>query len=120
MDINNALKSLDALAQETRLWVFRILVQAGPDGLPAGEIADTLGCRQNTMSNHLRQLHSADLIGSRRNGRRVLYSANYATIRNLVMFLMEDCCAGNAAVCRPVAEALARPEGTTEEGAVML
>lgn len=120
MDIKHALKSLDALAQETRLWVFRILVQAGSDGLSAGEIAETLGCRQNTMSNHLKQLHAAGLIGSRRNGRRILYTADYATIRNLVMFLMEDCCAGNAAVCRPVAEALARPAESIEEGEVTL
>lgn len=115
MDIEAALQTLDALAQETRLWVFRILVQAGPNGLSAGAIADTLGCRQNTMSSHLKQLHTAGLIGSKRNGRQILYTANYGTIRELVMFLMEDCCAGNAAVCRPVAQSLASSAVTTQE-----
>jgi ArsR family transcriptional regulator len=106
MDLEAALNSFDALSQETRLWAFRILVQAGPTGLSAGEVADALGCRQNTMSSHLKLLHAAGLVDSRRDGRNIVYSARYSTIRELVLFLMEDCCAGNAAVCRPVAESL--------------
>ena len=107
MDVELALDALSALAHETRLWAFRLLVQAGPQGLPAGEIADGLGSRQNTMSSHLKILAMAGLILSQRDGRSVVYKANYDTVRELVLFLMEDCCAGNSAICRPVAESLA-------------
>ena len=107
MDVENALEALAALSHETRLWAFRLLVQAGPRGLPAGEIAEALGSRQNTMSSHLKTLAMADLIDSERDGRSVIYKANYKTVRELVLFLMQDCCAGNSAVCRPVAESLA-------------
>jgi len=108
MDLSTALESLSALSHETRLWVFRLLVQAGPGGLPAGDIADRLSARQNTMSSHLRQLHQAGLIDARRDGRKVIYNANYDTARELIVFLMDDCCAGNQAVCKPVAESLAQ------------
>ena len=107
MDVENALKTLEALSQEPRLWVFRILVQAGPQGMSAGEIADSLGCRQNTMSSHLKLLQTCGLIDSRRDGRSIIYSANYVTIRELVLFLMEDCCANNSVVCGPVVDSLA-------------
>lgn len=107
MDVELALETLSALAHETRLWAFRLLVQAGPRGLPAGEIAEGLGSRQNTMSSHLKILAAAGLIDSRRDGRSIVFQANYDTVRDLVLFLMEDCCAGNNAVCRPVAESLA-------------
>jgi DNA-binding transcriptional ArsR family regulator len=107
MDVELALETLSALSHETRLWAFRLLVQAGPEGLAAGEIADALGSRQNTMSSHLKILATAELIESRRDGRSIRYQANYATVRELVLFLMDDCCAGNSAVCRPVAESLA-------------
>jgi DNA-binding transcriptional ArsR family regulator len=106
MEMTSALEALTALSHETRLWVFRLLVQAGPDGLPAGEIADSLSSRQNTMSSHLRQLHAAGLIDSERRGRQVVYRANYETVRQLVLFLVEDCCAGNSALCNPLAESL--------------
>ena len=107
MDVLLALETLSALSHETRLWAFKLLVQAGPEGLPAGAIADSLGSRQNTMSSHLRILATAGLIQRQRTGRSIVYRANYATVRELVLFLMQDCCAGNAAVCRPVAESLA-------------
>ncbi len=107
MDVELALESLSALSHETRLWVFRLLVQAGPDGLAAGEIAEALGSRQNTMSTHLKILAQAELIENQRHGRRIVYRANYDTVRQLVLFLLQDCCAGNRAVCRPVAESLA-------------
>lgn len=107
MDVELALETLSALSHETRLWAFRLLVQAGPQGLAAGEIAEALGSRQNTMSSHLKILAAAELIESQRDGRSILYKANYDTVRELVLFLMEDCCARNSAVCRPVAESLA-------------
>ncbi len=107
MDVEFALEALSALSHETRLWAFRLLVQAGPGGLAAGEIAEALGSRQNTMSSHLKILAAAELIESQRDGRSILYKANYDTVRGLVLFLMKDCCAGNSAVCQPVAETLA-------------
>ncbi len=107
MDVELALEALSALSHETRLWAFRLLVQAGPEGLPAGDIAEALGSRQNTMSSHLKILATAELIESQRDGRSIVFKANYDTVRELVLFLMEDCCAGNNAVCRPVAESLA-------------
>ncbi len=107
MDVETALEALSALSHETRLWVFRLLVQAGPAGLPAGQIAEGLGSRQNTMSSHLKILATAGLIKSQRDGRSIVYKADYDTVGELVLFLMEDCCAGNKAVCRPVAESLA-------------
>jgi DNA-binding transcriptional ArsR family regulator len=113
MDVNTALETLAALSHETRLWVFRLLVQAGPEGLPAGEIADSLSSRQNTVSSHLRLLHAAGLIDSERHGRQVVYRANYDTVRDLVMFLVEDCCAGSSQVCNPLAESL--PQVCTSE-----
>lgn len=106
MEMNTALQALTALSHETRLWVFRLLVQAGPDGLPAGEIADSLSSRQNTVSSHLKLLNSAGLIDSQRHGRQVVYRANYDTVRELVLFLVEDCCAGSSQVCNPLAESL--------------
>ena len=116
MDVDEALISFDALSQETRLWAFRILVQAGPDGMSAGDIAEALGSRQNTMSSHLKLLQSAGLIASRRNGRNVIYTAAYDTVRELVLFLMEDCCAGNRAVCAPVADSLANQASVAPAG----
>lgn len=107
MDVIIALETLSALSHETRLWVFRLLVQAGPQGLSAGDIADTLSSRQNTMSSHLKILADAALVTRRREGRSILYRANYDAVRQLILFLMEDCCASNGAVCKPVAASLA-------------
>lgn len=107
MDKQNALKALAALAHETRLDVFRSLVKAGPDGLPAGEIAVSQNVVQNTMSNHLAILSRAGLIKKQRSGRVIQYSANYQSMRDLMMYMLEDCCAGDTRICEPVAEALA-------------
>lgn len=106
MDITRALAMLDALSHETRLWAFRVLVQAGPQGLAAGEIHERLDLRQNTVSTHLKQLRAAGLVDSRRKGRNIVYTANYGAVRGLVLFLMQDCCAGNPEVCQPVARSL--------------
>ncbi len=104
MEVNTALEVFAALSQETRLWAFRILVQAGPAGLCAGDIADALGSRQNTMSSHLKLLTACGLIEGRRDGRHVIYNANYNTVSALVCFLLDDCCAGNAGACDRAAE----------------
>jgi len=102
MEISDAVESLDALAHETRLGVFRLLVQAGPQGMPAGNIAGRLGALQNTMSSHLAKLERAGLIDSRREGRQVIYSTNFQSLSALIVYLMEDCCAKNAALCDPI------------------
>ena len=99
MDINAALGSFEALSQETRLDVVRLLVRAGPEGRPAGRIAEELDCRQNTMSAHLKILQAAGLLESERNGRSIIYKASYSALGALIRFLMEDCCAGNAEIC---------------------
>ena len=105
MDKNPALDALAALAHETRLEVFRLLVKAGPDGLAAGAIGESLGVRQNTMSSHLAILNRAGLIAKSRDGRVIRYCANYAQMRELLLYLLEDCCNGNVEICLPVIEA---------------
>lgn len=104
MDKTTALDTLDALAQETRLDVFQILIQAGPSGLPAGEIAENLGVRQNTMSSHLGILSRAGLIQSRREGRVIRYNANYEAMRGLIDYLMHDCCRGDPRLTQAIAD----------------
>ena len=106
MDTETALAAFEALSQETRLAVIRLLVKAGPAGLPAGTIAEQLDCRQNTMSSHLQSLKRAGLIDAVRDGRSIRYSANYEGVRTLIQFLMEDCCADSA--CTPSAWELAK------------
>ncbi len=106
MDSNSALSALAALGQETRLEAFRLLVRAGPSGVPAGEIAERLGAVQNTMSAHLKVLQQAGLIESSRDGRSIRYVADMTGLRDLLAFLLEDCCAGSPELCQPVIEAL--------------
>jgi len=106
MDKTQALDAFAALSQETRLDVFRLLVQHGAAGLPAGEIAERLGVRQNTMSANLAILARADLVRGVRDGRIVRYSADFDGMRGLLAFLMQDCCGGQPALCQPVLDAI--------------
>lgn len=106
MDQSAALDALAALAQASRLGVFRLLVKAGPEGLAAGEIAERLGIVQNTLSSHLGILSRAGLIRARREGRSIRYFADFEGMRDLLAFLMEDCCGGDIALCAPVIEAV--------------
>lgn len=105
MDRKAALSALAALGQDTRLDVFRLLVKAG-EGIPAGEIASRLGAVQNTMSAHLKVLGQAGLVRSERDGRIVRYVADMTGFRDLLAFLMEDCCNGSPELCRPVLDAV--------------
>lgn len=98
-----AVAALSALAHEGRLAVFRMLVQAGSDGVPAGEIARRLGVPANTLSANLNVLSHAGLIDSRREGRSIIYTAAYERMAALLGFLVEDCCQGSAAICAPLA-----------------
>jgi len=102
MDFNQSLVALSALGQETRLKVFRLLIRAGPRGMQAGEISEALDVRQNTMSANLSVLTRAGLIRNERDGRTIRYYANIDGIRGLLGFLMEDCCGGNAELCKSV------------------
>ena len=102
MDKKSALSAFSALGQDTRLDVFRLLVQAGDAGLLAGEIGERLGVRQNTMSANLSILLNAGLIRNRREGRHVRYFADMDGMRALLAFLMEDCCQGRPELCGPV------------------
>lgn len=95
--------ALGALAQETRLDIFRLLVQKGPGGVAAGEIGERLGLPSPTLSFHLTQLRFAGLIGARRKSRSIIYSANYASMNGLLAYLTENCCGGSAAACLPQA-----------------
>lgn len=106
MDNRSALDALAALGQETRLSVFRLLVKAGPNGLPAGEVGLRLGTVQNTTSAHLKVLLQAGLIRAEREGRSIRYAADMTGFRDLLAFLMEDCCDGAPELCRPVIDAV--------------
>jgi ArsR family transcriptional regulator len=102
MDIELAVEELAALAQESRLSIFRLLVQAGKDGVAAGVLGEKLGIPPATLSFHLKTLAHAKLIKSHAEGRYVIYSANFAEMNNLIAYLTEHCCAGDAAKCAPV------------------
>jgi ArsR family transcriptional regulator len=99
MESRNAVTALSALAQDSRLQVYRLLVQAGPEGLAASDVAERLGIPANTMSFHLKTLSHADLIHARQDGRFIYYSANYEQMNALLGFLTENCCGG--AGCAP-------------------
>lgn len=102
MENESAIAALAALAQSTRLDSFRLLVRHEPDGLPAGEIARLVGVPQNTMSSHLSILSRAGLVRSERHSRSVHYRADLHGLGALTLFLLKDCCGGNAGVCAPL------------------
>ncbi|HYD31662.1 MAG TPA: metalloregulator ArsR/SmtB family transcription factor [Azospirillaceae bacterium] len=99
MEQKRAIAALAALAQDSRLQVFRLLVRAGSDGLPAGEIAGHLGVQPATLSFHLSQLSHAGLVESRREGRSIIYSADIGAMKGLMRFLLHDCCDGHPELC---------------------
>ena len=99
MEIKTALGCLGALAQEKRLEIFRLLVEAGPTGLAVGEIAASVKTAPATLSFHLKELANAGLIGARQQGRYIFYSASYGQMRSLLGFLTENCCARDNPEC---------------------
>jgi DNA-binding transcriptional ArsR family regulator len=101
MKIKTAVESLAALAQESRLAIFRLLVQAGKEGVAAGDLGGKLGIPAATLSFHLKALVHAGLIKSRTEGRFVIYTANFAEMDRLIAYLTEHCCAGDVAQCAP-------------------
>jgi DNA-binding transcriptional ArsR family regulator len=94
MDSNLVVRALGALAHESRLAIFRLLVVAGPDGMAAGEIAQQLGLSPSSLSFHLKDLSHAELVTPRQDGRFIIYSANFDAMTGLIAFLTENCCAG--------------------------
>lgn len=102
MESEPAISALSALAQPTRLEAFRLLVRAEPAGLPSGEIARLLDVPHNTMSSHLAILQRAGLVGAARQGRSISYRAELGAVRQLVTFLLQDCCGGRPELCGPL------------------
>ena len=108
MESVEALTALSALAHDGRLAVFRLLVQVGPEGLAAGEIARNLKTAPNTMSAQLLVLSNAGLIRARREGRSIIYTAEYQQMASLLTFLTKDCCGGRPEICQPLNEAVSK------------
>ncbi len=106
MDSPAAILALAALAQPTRLDVFRLLVKHEPEGMPAGDIAQELAVPHNTMSSHLAILTRAALISSERHGRSIVYRANLATLQSMTLFLLQDCCGGEPGLCASLIESI--------------
>jgi ArsR family transcriptional regulator, arsenate/arsenite/antimonite-responsive transcriptional repressor len=104
MEKREALAALGALAQESRLDIFRLLVQAGLDGMAAGHIGETLGLPSATLAFHLKELKNTGLIGCTRNGRSLIYAAKYPVMNALLLYLTENCCGRPAGQCLPVCE----------------
>lgn len=99
MSLPHALATLAALGQPIRLEIFRLLMRKEPDGLPAGTIAESIGCPHNTLSTHLSILARSGLVGGTRDGRSIVYRANVDGMRNLIGFLVTDCCEGHSELC---------------------
>ena len=115
METKDVITALAALAHETRLAVFRLLVETGPDGLPVGRIGERLGLAPATLSFHLKEMANAELVTTRHEGRFIYGSANFATMNGLVGYLTENCCGGTAAyvlICDPVACQPSRKEAS--------
>ena len=108
METTAAVTALSALAHEGRLQVFRLLVQAGEEGMAAGDIARATGALANTLSSNLNILSAAGLVTSQRAGRSIIYTAAYDRMRELLAFLMEDCCGGSPEICAPLAAIASR------------
>jgi DNA-binding transcriptional ArsR family regulator len=103
MEKSNAIAALAALAQDNRLDVYRLLVQAGPDGLSAGRVAEKLELAPNTLTFHFDRLRVAGLVTVRREGRSMIYAAQYDTMNALLGYLTENCCRGAPEACAPAA-----------------
>jgi ArsR family transcriptional regulator, arsenate/arsenite/antimonite-responsive transcriptional repressor len=103
METKHVLAALAALAQESRLAVFRLLVQAGPSGMSPGKISEQLGIPASSLSFHLKELTHADLITPKQDGRYVIYAADFSTMAGLISFLTENCCGGDpcTTTCEP-------------------
>ena len=109
MEKTDAVAALAALAQDNRLDVYRLLVQAGPEGMPAGAVADALDLAPNTLTFHFDRMRVAGLVSVRREGRSMIYAARYEAMNGLIAFLTENCCQGAPGSCRPIARSSKGP-----------
>ncbi|WP_421780628.1 ArsR/SmtB family transcription factor [Kiloniella litopenaei] len=107
MEINKALSIFSALSQPTRLEIVRLLIKSGDNGLLAGEISETLNIRPNTASTNLLILVNSHLLRKERQGRTIRYFVDFEAMKNLLTFLMEDCCGGNPELCQPIIDKIA-------------
>lgn len=117
MENTDAVTALGALAQESRLDVFRLLVQAGPEGMPAGIVAEVLDLAPNTLTFHFDRLRQAGLVTVRREGRSMIYAARFEVMNDLLGFLTENCCQGAVEACAPAVCKPARAKRRTKETA---
>jgi ArsR family transcriptional regulator len=115
MELKAVIACLSALAHDGRLSAFRMLIQAGAEGLPAGEVARRLEMLPNSLSSNLNILSNAGLIGARRDGRSIIYTPDFGVMRDLLAFLMEDCCGGAPEICAPLMELATRASCCAEE-----
>jgi DNA-binding transcriptional ArsR family regulator len=115
MEKTSALAALAALAQENRLDVFRLLVEAGPDGMSAGAVAEALGLAPNTLTFHFDRLRHAGLVRVRREGRSMIYSARFDTMNALLAYLTKNCCQGHPEQCPAPSEKTSRPRNTRQK-----
>lgn len=115
---NEAIVALAALAQDSRLATYRLLVSAGPAGLSAGEVAARLGLPPNTLSFHFDRLRQAGLVTVRREGRSMIYAARFDTMNALIAYLTEHCCGGRRELCAPAASPIRASERQPDEQTV--
>lgn len=108
MEMKHGIEALAALAHEGRLAIFRALVRAGPEGLAAGKLGEAVGMTGSTLSNNLAVLTRTGLTSSTRNGRSIIYAADYGRMSDLLAFLVEDCCEGSPDVCFPLSDVLSK------------
>lgn len=108
MEMKHGVEALSALAHEGRLAIFRALVRAGRSGLAAGRLGDVVGMTGSTLSNNLTVLTRAGLTASKRDGRFIIYAADYARMSDLLAFLVEDCCEGSPDICSPLGDVLTK------------
>ena len=113
MEQEQIIAALAALAQENRLDTYRLLVQAGPEGLPAGEVAAELEIAPNTLSFHFDRLRHAGLVTVERRGRSLIYGARYDTMNALISYLTENCCGGKPQLCKPASRSSAKRKKET-------
>lgn len=114
METKNITSALAALAQESRLSIFKLLVQAGPEGLAAGKIAEMANIPPSSLSFHLKELLHADMVSARQEGRFIIYAANFGTMNAVIRYLTENCCGGHP--CMPANEVCCAPNDVNQLG----
>lgn len=115
MNSGQAVEALGALAHDTRLALFRMLVERGPDGLPAGILAERLGVPPSSLTFHTQHLHRAGLVTQRRLSRQLIYAADFSAMNGLILYLTENCCGRETSACTPTCDPAAAPAPSRKE-----